>query len=178
MAAAPVRGLARVPEVAVRSALGATRGRVIAQLLTEHALLAVGGGVLGVIVAWAAVRGFVAFAPVGLPRLEEIGVNGSALAGALGITTAAMLLFAIARARRPATRRGSFSDVGWRSRPSASRPGYSARSPRIACSPPCSSNAVTLAGVAAVVLAVAALASLIPARSSTRIEPATALRTA
>src|SRR5205807_3615762 len=60
-----VRGLARVREIAVRSALGAGRGHVIAQLLTENALLAVAGGVLGIAVAAGAVQVFVAFAPPG-----------------------------------------------------------------------------------------------------------------
>jgi predicted permease len=93
-----VRGLARVREVAVRAALGAGRGRVVGQLVTEHALLAVAGGALGVAVAAAAVRGFVAFAPPGLPRLDEIGLDATALAAAVGITAAAMLLFALAPA--------------------------------------------------------------------------------
>lgn len=93
-----VRGLARMREVAVRYALGATRGQVTAQLLMESALLALGGGLLGIIIAWGAIHGFVAFAPASLPRLEEIRMSGSALAGALGITTGAMLLFAAAPA--------------------------------------------------------------------------------
>ena len=93
-----VRGLARVREVAVRSALGASRRAVVAQLLTENALLAVTGGVVGVLVAAAAVRGFVAVAPAGLPRLDEIGLNLAALGGAVGITVAALLVFAVAPA--------------------------------------------------------------------------------
>jgi len=93
-----VRGLARTREVAVRSALGAGRGRVIAQLLAENAVLAIGGGALGIAVAAAAVGAFVAFAPAGLPRLDEIQLNATALAGAVGITTVAMMLFGLAPA--------------------------------------------------------------------------------
>ena len=93
-----VQGLARVREIAVRSALGASRGRVIGQLLTENALLAVAGGALGVAVAAGAVRGFIAFAPAGVPRLDEIQLNGAALAGAVAITGVAMVLFALAPA--------------------------------------------------------------------------------
>ena len=92
------RGLGRVREVAVRSALGAGRGQVVAQLLTEHALLAVAGGALGLVVAAGAVRGFVAMAPAGLPRLDEIQLDANALAAAVGITAVAMLLFALAPA--------------------------------------------------------------------------------
>ena len=93
-----VRGLARVREIAVRSALGAGRGQVVRQLLGENGLLAALGGALGVVVAAAAVRLFVAFAPPGVPRLDEIHVNAAALAGAVGITGLAMLLFALAPA--------------------------------------------------------------------------------
>ena len=92
------RGLARVREIAVRSALGAGRGQVVRQLLGENGLLAALGGALGVVVAAAAVRLFVAFAPPGVPRLDEIHVNAAALAGAVGITGLAMLLFALAPA--------------------------------------------------------------------------------
>jgi predicted permease len=93
-----VRGLARVREVAVRSALGAGRARIVAQLLAENAVLAIAGGVLGVAVATGAVRLFVAFAPPGVPRLDEVAVNAAAVAGAAGITGVAMLLFALAPA--------------------------------------------------------------------------------
>ncbi|HEY6157425.1 MAG TPA: ABC transporter permease [Gemmatimonadales bacterium] len=93
-----VRGLARVREIAVRSALGAGRGQVIRQLLSENAVLAALGGALGVGVAAAAIRTFVAFAPPGVPRLDEIHVSAAALAGAVGITGLAMLLFALAPA--------------------------------------------------------------------------------
>src|SRR5216117_1603385 len=93
-----VRGLARVREIAVRSALGAGRGQVIVQLLTENALLAIAGGVLGLAVAAGAVRIFVAFAPAGVPRLDEIQVNATVLVGAVAITSIAMLIFALAPA--------------------------------------------------------------------------------
>lgn len=90
-----VRGLGRMREIAVRSALGAGRGRVVAQLLGEHALLAAAGGLLGLVVAAGAVRAFVLLAPAGLPRLDEIRLDGTTVAGAVGITTLAMLLFAL-----------------------------------------------------------------------------------
>src|SRR5213079_3289592 len=93
-----VRGLARVREIAVRSALGAGQRQVVGQLLAENALLALAGGGLGVLVAAAAVRSFVAVAPAGLPRLDEIQLNATALAGAVGITGLAMLIFGLAPA--------------------------------------------------------------------------------
>ena len=93
-----VRGLARVREIAVRSALGAGQLQVVSQLLAENALLAIAGGAFGVVVAAAAVRSFVAVAPPGLPRLDEIQLNATALAGAVGITGLAMLIFGLAPA--------------------------------------------------------------------------------
>ncbi len=93
-----VRGLARVREVAVRSALGASRRRIVSQLLAESSLLAAAGGALGVGVAAGAVRGFIAFAPRGFPRLDEIQVSGTALTGAVAITAVATIVFALAPA--------------------------------------------------------------------------------
>ena len=70
-----VRGLGRSREFAVRSALGAGRRRLVAELLLESVLLALAGGALGVGLALAAVRGFVAVAPGDIPRLDEIRLN-------------------------------------------------------------------------------------------------------
>jgi putative ABC transport system permease protein len=93
-----VRGLARTREIAVRSALGASRARIISQLVTESALLAIGGGILGVLLAAGAVRGFIHFAPPGTPRLGEIHLNGIVVGGAIAITAIVTLLFALAPA--------------------------------------------------------------------------------
>jgi len=93
-----VRGLARVRDMAVRSALGASRGDMIRQLLTENAALAVAGGLLGVVLASVAVRGFVAFAPETIPRLAEIHVSRATIGGAIAISAIALLFFALAPA--------------------------------------------------------------------------------
>jgi putative ABC transport system permease protein len=93
-----VRGLTRVREIAVRSALGAQRMRNVVLLVTESALLAVCGGVLGIGLAIAAVRGFLAFASPGTPRLDEIHVSGTVIGSAVAITAIVMLLFALAPA--------------------------------------------------------------------------------
>lgn len=93
-----VRGLARVREMAIRTAIGAGRGQLVAQLLAEHALLAAAGALLGIGVAALAVRTFVAFAPPGVPRLAEIRLDAGGLAGAVAIAFIAMLLFGLAPA--------------------------------------------------------------------------------
>ncbi|HKW49228.1 MAG TPA: ABC transporter permease [Gemmatimonadaceae bacterium] len=98
-----VRGLSRVREIAIRTALGASRGRLIAQLLTEDAMLALAGGALGVGVAAVLVHGFVALAPNGTPRLDEIVVNRRMLLFAFAITAIATTLSSIVPALMAAT---------------------------------------------------------------------------
>jgi putative ABC transport system permease protein len=90
-----VRGVGRLREMAIRSALGAKRSRLLALLLTEDLVLAGAGGALGVCVAAGAVRSFVVLAPSSVPRLDEIGVDGSALAAAALATLLALLLFSL-----------------------------------------------------------------------------------
>ena len=89
------RGVQRRGEFALRTALGAGRGRLIRQLLTESLLLAALGGVLGMVVAILGVRALVALSPPGLPRVDAIAVDGTVFAFALGITTLIGLAFGL-----------------------------------------------------------------------------------
>lgn len=93
-----VRGLSRTREIAVRVALGASRSRVVAQLIGENVVLAVGGAILGTGVAGGAVRGFLALAPADIPLLGRVQLDFPALCAALGITAAATLVFGVAPA--------------------------------------------------------------------------------
>jgi putative ABC transport system permease protein len=86
------RGTERRAEFAVRAALGASRRRVLRQLVTESLLLCLLGGLCGVGVAYAGVRALIALSPSGLPRLNVISVDLMALAFAFVITTAVGLL--------------------------------------------------------------------------------------
>src|SRR5581483_4399923 len=91
-----VRATAREREIAVRSALGAGRVRIARVLLAESGILAVVGGVLGIVIAFAGVRMFVAAAPPTIPRLEEVTVDWRALIAALLATSLATILCALA----------------------------------------------------------------------------------
>jgi putative ABC transport system permease protein len=94
------RGSVRSRELAVRIALGAARGRVVGQLLTESLVLAILGGVAGVTIGiWATDR-LVAMAPSGTPRIDEIGLDPVVLAFAAAITIVTAILFGVAPALR------------------------------------------------------------------------------
>jgi putative ABC transport system permease protein len=92
------RAATREKEVAIRTALGATRGRLIRQHLTESSVLAAIGGALGMIVAFWMVDVLVSFAPKGTPRLEEIAIDRSVLVFTLLITAITGLAFGLAPA--------------------------------------------------------------------------------
>jgi putative ABC transport system permease protein len=85
------RASARQTEIAIRSAVGAARGRLIRQVLTESVVLAALGGALGVLFAWAGLRVFVAAAPPGVPNLDSMTINLDVLA----FTTLVVLVTAI-----------------------------------------------------------------------------------
>ncbi|MEO7963189.1 MAG: ABC transporter permease, partial [Gemmatimonadaceae bacterium] len=93
-----VRAGARRRELAVRAAIGAGRARIVGELLAEHALLAVGGGVVGTVLAAGMVRIFSVLAPAELPRIAEVGINCSLLIGVLMVTTLVVLVAGLAPA--------------------------------------------------------------------------------
>jgi putative ABC transport system permease protein len=91
------RATARQQEMAVRSALGAARGRLLRQLLSESLLLSVAGGIAGFAIAYWLLRALVAAAP-DIPRIEALGLDASVVAFALVATIGTALLFGLAPA--------------------------------------------------------------------------------
>ena len=89
------RGYARAREVAVRGALGARRSRIAVQMLTENVVIALIGGVAGVGIASVGVRLLRSLAPTNLPRLDEIAVDGRALAFGLTASLVTALVFGL-----------------------------------------------------------------------------------
>jgi predicted permease len=92
------RSASRSREVAVRSALGAARSRIVQQLVTESLLLSLIGGGLGLVFAKWGVSLVLAAIPETLPRAENIGVNSSVLFFAFGVSIAVGILFGLAPA--------------------------------------------------------------------------------
>jgi len=88
----------RERELAVRRALGAHRARVMRQLMTESVLLSLIGGAAGIVVAFAAKRALIHFAPSDLPRLETVAIDAQTLMFALGLSIVTGLLFGVAPA--------------------------------------------------------------------------------
>jgi len=80
-------------EIAVRASLGASRVRILTQLLVESGMLALFGGVLGVIIAVFGVRALVGLDAAGIPRIDEIRIDGAVLAFAAFASLAAAVLF-------------------------------------------------------------------------------------
>jgi putative ABC transport system permease protein len=89
------RGVARQREFVVRAAIGASRFRLIRQLLTESAVLAGAGGMLGLFVAVWGTELLMALAPAGVPRVHEVRLDGRVLAVSLLTTAGAALIFGL-----------------------------------------------------------------------------------
>ena len=89
------RSAARQEELAVRAALGAGRGRLLRQLLTESAVLGLSGGAIGLAVAYWGTRALVAARPADIPRLDQIDISGPVVLFTLGTSLATSVLFGV-----------------------------------------------------------------------------------
>jgi putative ABC transport system permease protein len=92
------RATARTRELGIRAALGASRSRVVRQLVTESVLLALLAGVASVLIAAWGIRGLIAVAPAGLPRIADVHVDLRVLLFASTVSLAASLVFGLAPA--------------------------------------------------------------------------------
>jgi putative ABC transport system permease protein len=121
------RAVDRLRDAAIRSALGATRSRLVARAIAEQMVLAIVGGLLGLGVAAGALSAFVRTAPVDIPRVNDIALDGRVIAFAGAVSMLAALLVAIAPAwrltrgdvqadLRPATTRASTDRRSMRAR--------------------------------------------------------------
>lgn len=96
------RGNGRSRELALRAAIGASRRRIVIQLLTESLVLSIIGGILGLALAWGGTRVVVALAPESMPRLDQISVDRTVVLFSLAISVAAGIVFGVVPAFRNA----------------------------------------------------------------------------
>ncbi|HEU4386370.1 MAG TPA: ABC transporter permease, partial [Blastocatellia bacterium] len=93
-----VRVMVRQKEVAIRTALGASRLRIVRQLLTESVMLALSGGVLGALLAWWGIELLVRLLPKDFPRVQDINLDVSVLGFTLAVSLVTGALFGLAPA--------------------------------------------------------------------------------
>ena len=89
------RSEARQKELAIRVVLGAGRGRIVRQLLTESMVLSAIGGAAGVALAYGLTRGLLALDPLKIPRVQDIAINGRVLAFTAAISAVTGILFGL-----------------------------------------------------------------------------------
>jgi putative ABC transport system permease protein len=89
------RSTARQKEIAIRTALGARRGRIIQQLLTESVMLSLTGGALGLLFAFWGVGVLTSLSPGSIPRVSEIGVDSRVLVFTLGVSLLTGIIFGL-----------------------------------------------------------------------------------
>jgi putative ABC transport system permease protein len=113
------RGVSRQREIAVRTALGASRGRVVRQLVTESLVMSITGGLLGVGLGSALLKMLPALAPRSFPRLDDVAIDGATLVFATLVSLVAGLLSGVFPALRssqiglaPSLRDGSGASSG------------------------------------------------------------------
>jgi predicted permease len=97
------RAAARQKEFAVRTAIGASRARLVRQFLTENLLLSALGGLTGLALAYAGVRALVALAPAELPRVNSVTIDAPVVAFLIGVTALCSVAFGLAPALQSST---------------------------------------------------------------------------
>jgi putative ABC transport system permease protein len=94
-----VRGAQRRAEFSIRASLGAGRGHIVRLIMAESAVLAVAGGTAGVLIAYVILAAVVPLIPEGLPRADDIALDGRVIVFSFAITAVTALLFGLLPAR-------------------------------------------------------------------------------